>query len=214
MLTMPLINTLANDRILEDSKFIVGHFYQLLIISNNSCHSATELAVVLVLRGVLKPLKTLAQLVEHHIRDVSVWVWSQLEIMGLLYNCYCFWAGNMVLQISYYHICACAARDKAIVSMKIIRSRDLGIWVAHKQNECIYRNSQKRLTSGFEFLVRLMSIVIMAFLLAMRAYQLHPLVVCFLLMHILWVIMHAAASSHLCTNRCRCSTWSMCYIEL
>jgi hypothetical protein len=71
-LTTPLINALVSDRegcfrpsvdekllfrerILESSKFIVGLSYQLLIISNNSCYSATELAVVPDLRGVLQP---------------------------------------------------------------------------------------------------------------------------------------------------------------
>jgi hypothetical protein len=74
MLITPHINAFANDkegccrpktllfreRIIQVSKFIVGLSYQLLIISNNSCHSATELAVEPVLRGVLKPLKPLA----------------------------------------------------------------------------------------------------------------------------------------------------------
>jgi hypothetical protein len=77
MLTTPLINAFASDRegcfrpsidekllfrerILESSKFIVHLSYQLLIISNNSCHSATEFAVVSDLRGVLQPLEPLA----------------------------------------------------------------------------------------------------------------------------------------------------------
>jgi hypothetical protein len=67
MLTTPLINAFVNDkegcfrpsinekllfreRILEASKFIVGLSYQLLIVSNNSCLSATEFAVVSDLR--------------------------------------------------------------------------------------------------------------------------------------------------------------------
>jgi hypothetical protein len=74
MLTTPLINAFANDRegcfrpsidekllfrerILESSKFIVGISYQLLIISNNICHSATEFAIVpdLIIRGCSSP---------------------------------------------------------------------------------------------------------------------------------------------------------------
>jgi hypothetical protein len=42
------------------SKFIAGLSYQLLIINNSSCHSATELAVVPDLRGVLKPPEPMA----------------------------------------------------------------------------------------------------------------------------------------------------------
>jgi hypothetical protein len=68
MLTTPLINTFVNDRFWASidekllfrertsvaSKFTTGLSYQLLIISSNICHSATELAVVPDLRGVLK----------------------------------------------------------------------------------------------------------------------------------------------------------------
>jgi hypothetical protein len=72
-LTTPLINAFTSDRegcfrpsidekllfrerFLESSKFIVRLSYQLLIISNNSCHSATdEFAVVPDLGGCSSP---------------------------------------------------------------------------------------------------------------------------------------------------------------
>jgi hypothetical protein len=71
MLTTPLINAFVNaeegrfwasidekllfrERTSVASKFTTGLSYQLLIISSNICHSATELAVVPDLRGVLK----------------------------------------------------------------------------------------------------------------------------------------------------------------
>jgi hypothetical protein len=45
---------LFRERTSVASKFTTGLSYQLLIISSNICHSATELAVVPDLRGVLK----------------------------------------------------------------------------------------------------------------------------------------------------------------
>ena len=45
---------LFRQRIFEASKFIVASGYQMSIISINSCHGATDLAVVPELRGVLE----------------------------------------------------------------------------------------------------------------------------------------------------------------
>ncbi len=46
---------LFRERILESDKFVVGLSHQLLIISNNICHSTTELAVMPDLRGCSSP---------------------------------------------------------------------------------------------------------------------------------------------------------------
>ena len=46
---------MRKQRVVDDRKFIVGLSYQLLSISNNSCHSSTELAFVPDLKRVLDP---------------------------------------------------------------------------------------------------------------------------------------------------------------
>jgi hypothetical protein len=67
---------LFRERILEAKKFIVGLRYQLLIISNNSCHSATELAVVPDLRGgVLKPPELPAGNAPAYLRVFFPYIW-------------------------------------------------------------------------------------------------------------------------------------------